>query len=285
VLIAKEFDLSIGSTLSLGAVFTVGFRITFGKMGMDPGTSWFLGMLVATAAGAAIGFANGVLVAKLKINSFIVTLGTMIIVQGLIFMYSDVSLSATKPEDFALADFLRNPVSAKLMLFTPRALITIFFVVLFEIIIVNTTFGRNIFIVGGNRETAWLAGINKDAYIIVSYVISGFLAALGGSLTSMEMSSAQTDLGVYSLMIIIAATIIGGTAITGGKGSVLKSAIAILMLETLFNGLNRFRVGSEVKIFISGAILASVVLYEAYAIYKHEQKKGQRAELLKELEA
>lgn len=284
VLITKEFDLSIGSVLTLGAVFSVGFRLSLNSMGINPATAWLLAFLIAVSAGALVGLVNGYLVAKMKINSFIVTLGTMIIVQGIVYMYTDSSLSATQPGDFALADFLRNPFSNTLQLISPRILAAILLVAFFEIIIGKTGWGRNFYIVGGNRETAWLAGVNPDLYVITAYIISGSLSALAGSLAAMEMSSAPVDLGVYSLMIVIAATIIGGTSITGGKGSVLKSAIAILMLETLFNGLNRFRVGSEVKIFISGAILAFVVLYEAYAVYKHEQIKGQRAELLKELE-
>ena len=284
VLIAKEFDLSIGSVLTLGAVFSVGFRLSLTSLGIDPATAWFLAFLIAVTAGAVVGFVNGYLVAKLKINSFIVTLGTMIIVQGIVYMYTDSSLSATQPVDFALADFLRNPFSNAIQLISPRILAAIVLVAIFEVLVGKTAWGRNFYIVGGNRETAWLAGVNTDKYIIVAYIISGALSALAGSLAAMEMSSAPVDLGVYSLIVVIAATIIGGTSITGGSGSVLKSAIAILMLETLFNGLNRFRVGSEVKIFISGAILAFVVLYEAYAVYKHEQIKGQRAELLKELE-
>ncbi len=285
VLITRQFDLSIGSVLTLGAVFSVGFRLSLASHGIDPAAAWFLAFLIAVSAGVLVGFVNGFLVTKMKINSFIVTLGTMIIVQGIVYMYSDSSLSATSPVDFALADFLRNPLSAKLQLFSPRILATIIMVTLFEIIVSKTGKGRNFFLVGGNRETAWLAGIKPDFYVTVGFMISGGLAAMGGSLASMEMSSAPLDLGVYSLMIIIAAVIIGGTSMTGGKGSVLKSAVAILMLETLFNGLNRFRVGSEVKIFISGAILAFVVLYEAYSLYRHDQVKGQRVELMKEVES
>ncbi len=284
VLITKEFDLSIGSVLTLGAVFSVGFRLSFGAMGVDPSVAWMLSFLIAVAAGILVGFINGFLVAKLKINSFIVTLGTMIIIQGIVYIYTDSSLSATSPADFALSDFLRNPIFPSLQLFTPRILIAIILVVLFELIIGKTGKGRNFYLVGGNRETAWLAGVKPDFYVIIGFMISGCLSAIGGSLAAMEMSSAPLDLGSYSLMIIIAATIIGGTSITGGKGSVLKSAVAILMLETLFNGLVRFRVGSEVKIFISGIILAFVVLYEAYSVYSYEKTKGQRVELLKEKE-
>lgn len=84
-------------------------------------------------------------------------------------------------------------------------------------------------------------------------------------------------------MYVISAVIIGGTGLSGGKGSVFNSVVAILTLEMLFTGVIRFGLGNEVKIFLSGIILASVVLYEAYANYKHEKIVGQRPELLEEL--
>ncbi|MCF7927828.1 MAG: ABC transporter permease [Spirochaetales bacterium] len=282
VLIIHQLDLSVGSTLSLGAVFTIGFRLMFSEL--PPGMAWTLGVVIALAAGSLIGLINGLLVAKAKIHSFIVTLGMMIIVQGVIYMYTDVSLSATTPADFALSDFMRMPFLDSIRLLTPRILIAILSVVGMEVLLKRTRFGRNFYMVGGNRDTAWLAGLKADTYTILAFVFAGFFAALGGSMVAIEMSSSPVDLGVNSLLIVVAATIIGGTSMMGGKGSVFKTMIAVLMLETLFNGMNRFNVGTEFKIFASGMILAGVVLYEAYYIYKHEQLKGQRAELLKELE-
>lgn len=278
ILIAKQLDLSIGSIISLAAVFTIGFRLYFSAL--PPVLAWTLGFGVALLAGAVVGLVNGFLVSKVKINSFIVTLGTMITVQGMIYMYTDVSLSASEAADFALADFLRNPLVPSLKLITPRILVAIIGVILFEIILRQTKLGRNIYMVGGNPETAWLAGINTPGYILLVYVLSGLVSALAGSLAAMEMSSAPVDFGANSLMVVIAAVIIGGTSMAGGKGSALKSAAAVLMLETLFNGLNRFKVGTEFKILLNGLILATVILYEAYALYKHDKTKGQRPELL-----
>jgi ribose transport system permease protein len=99
----------------------------------------------------------------------------------------------------------------------------------------------------------------------------------------MEGSAATLKLGDTSLMYIVSATIIGGTAMSGGKGGVLRTAVAILTLEILYDGIILFGLGNEVKIFIAGLILAFVVLYEAYAVYKHDKIVGQRPELMKEL--
>ena len=139
--------------------------------------------------------------------------------------------------------------------------------------------------IGGNKHTAWLAGIDTDKYTISAFVLSGVMAAIGGVFFAMESAAATLNMGTSSLMYVISAAIIGGTAMSGGKGGIFNTFIAILMLDVLYNGIILFGLGNEVKIFIAGFILASVVLYEAFAIYKHDKVIGQRPELLKELEA
>jgi ribose transport system permease protein len=271
VMICGELDLSIGATLTLGAMLAVGLRPTLG---------WPVSVAVALGAGAAVGLVNGLLVSRARINSFIVTLGTLTIVQGVIFMYSHgSSVSVTTPEDFALADFLEQAI---VPLVTPRVLITAGVIVLFDLFLRGTCCGRNFFLVGASRETAWVSGINPQVYVTVAFVLSGLLASLGGVLFAMSMSSATTDLGTGSLMDVITATIIGGTAMAGGRGSVLRSAVAVLTFVALFNGFNRLEWGSEFRIFVAGLLLALVVLYEALAAYRKERVKGRRAYLMEE---
>ena len=137
--------------------------------------------------------------------------------------------------------------------------------------------------VGGNRATAWLAGINTDRYLIAAFVLSGVTAAIGGVVSVLVSTAATLKLGENSLMYVISATIIGGTAMSGGKGGVLRSVVAIMSLEMLYTGIILFGLGNEVKIFFAGLILAYVVLYEAYAVYRHDKTLGQRPELMKEL--
>jgi ribose transport system permease protein len=169
-------------------------------------------------------------------------------------------------------------------LFTPRVIITLVLVILFAVFLNYTRVGRNFYMVGGNVQTAWLAGINTDRYTIITFVISGFTAAVGGVLFAMENAVATLNLGDNSLMYVISAVIIGGTAMSGGKGGVIKSFVAILALDVLYNGIILFGLGNEVKIFIAGIILAAVVLYEAYTAYRHDKIVGQRPELMKEVE-
>jgi ribose transport system permease protein len=187
----------------------------------------------------------------------------------------------TSDQAFAISDFLQESL---LPLLTPRIFLSLLLVVGVEFFLRRTRAGRNVYIVGGNKNTAWLAGINTDRYLIGAFVLSGVMAAVGGVVSVLVSTAATLKLGENSLMYVISATIIGGTAMSGGKGGVLRSVVAIFTLEMLYTGIILFGLGNEVKIFFAGLILAYVVLYEAYAVYKHERTLGQRSELLQELE-
>ena len=269
VLICGHLDLSVGSVLKLSIVLVIG---------LQPQIGWVSSILLSLLAGAAVGLLNGLLVAKLKIHSFIVTLGTMIIVQGIVLLYSGGgSLSIN---DFTLGDWIE---SSKLLIFTPRVLITVIIIVFLELFLTKTKYGKRLYMVGGNKETAWLGGLKTDSYIIIAFLMSGLLSAIGGILVAISLSAFVPSIGDKSLIVVIAAVIIGGTKMSGGKGSVFKSMIAILALTALFNGLSGLGTPHEARLFASGLVLAVVILYEAFANYKNERVKGQRSELLKEL--
>ncbi len=272
VMICGHLDLSIGTVITFAGVLTLGLQPTLGFAGS---------IAVAVVAGALVGLFNGLLVTRAKINSFIVTLGTMTILQGSIYEFSGGnSISVTTDQAFAISDFLQKSL---LPLITPRILITLVLVVVVEFLLRRTRMGRNFYIVGGNRTTAWLAGLDTDRHLVAAFMLSGLMAAIGGVISVLVSTAATLKLGENSLMYVISATIIGGTAMSGGKGGVVQSIIAILTLEMLYTGIILFGLGNEVKIFFAGLILAYVVLYEAYAVYRHEKSLGQRPELVKEL--
>lgn len=273
ILIIAQLDLSIGTIITFSGVVGLGLKQYIGYGGSIP---------IAILAGCLIGLINGLLVAKAKISSFIVTLGMLTILQGAIYTITrGNSISLSSPDAFAVSDWLSKML---IPLITPRVVITLILIAAFTVFLRFTRVGRNLYMVGGNRQTAWLAGINTDLYTIMTFVISGFTAAVGGVLFAMEGAAATLNLGDTSLMYVISAVIIGGTAMSGGKGGVLKSFFAILSLDVLYNGIILFGLGNEVKIFIAGVILATVVLYEAYTQYKHDKTVGQRSELLKEVD-
>ena len=273
IFIIGQLDLSIGTIITFTGIIGLGLKEYIGFGGSVP---------VAIIAGGLIGLANGLLVAKAKINSFIVTLGMMTVLQGAIYTFTGGnSVSLSTPDAFAVSDWLALML---IPLITPRVIITIILVIAASIFMKRTQIGRNFYMVGGNLQTAWLAGIDTDKYTIAAFIMSGVFAGIGGVLFAMESAAATLNMGTSSLMYVISATIIGGTAMSGGKGGIFKTFIAILMLDVLYNGIILFGLGNEVKIFIAGLILASVVLYEAWVAFRHEKVIGQRPELMKELE-
>lgn len=270
VLIARQLDLSVGSVITLGGMLAVGFQPQFG---------WTGSIAIALAGGALVGLINGLLVAKAKVDSFIATLGSMIVVQGFVYSFSGGDTLALNT--FALGDWMEAPL---MPLLSPRILIVVLIVIGFEVMLKKTPYGRGFFLVGGNPQSAWHAGLPVDRYVIGAFVISGTLAALGGALFSISINSATTTMGVSSLMIIVAGVIIGGTSMTGGKGSVFKSMIALIALTMLANGFSAMGAGWEIQKITSGLVLASVILYDAVIERRKQAVKGQRHELMAELE-
>ena len=271
ILILGQLDLSVGAVVMLCGMLTIG---------LQPRLGWWGAVPLSLVAGGLVGLANGWLVVRARINAFIVTLGTMTITMGLTHLYSDGGSKAI--DDFRLADWLDRPI---LPFLPPIVIITLLVLAGFSVLLNWTRPGRNFFMVGGNPEAAWLAGLNRDRYLMVGFVLCGLTAAAGGTLFAASLSSMTSSavLGSRTLMTVLAAVIIGGTLMSGGKGSVLKSYFAVLMLTMLFNGIGCFGLGFEVQIFVNGVILAVVVLYEAYALHRHELLKGRRPELMKEL--
>ena len=139
--------------------------------------------------------------------------------------------------------------------------------------------------VGGNSETAWLAGINKDRVYIAVFVMSGVLSALAGALFAIGQGAAVPNMGekgINPLMVTIASTIIGGTAMNGGKGGVVKTYVATITLQIIFNMLSCMGQGYEVQLFAAGLLLVLIVLYESVSVYQQDKIKGIRRAMLPE---
>jgi ribose transport system permease protein len=275
VMISGQLDLSIGSAMTLGGMMAVG---------LQPQLGWAGSVAVALACGLAVGLANGLLVTKARINSFIVTLGTMIILQNIVFIYcKGETISANS---FDLLDGLQRalvlpwigPVSS-----LPRIGLVFGLMAAVAVLVRWTPVGRGFYLVGGNLQTAWYSGLAVDRYTIGAFVLSGVLSTVGGAIIAMSEANANPTLGDNSLMTIVAAVIIGGTSMQGGKGSLVGTAVALVALAALVNGLSCRGEGYEVQLMAGGLVLALIIVYDAWAAYRREQKRGQRKDLLKEL--
>ena len=274
VMICGQLDLSMQSVMNLSAVITLG-------MFSNNNLPWSVAIIIGLLVGLVFGFINGVLVAKAKINSFIVTLGTMTIAQGVVFLYARAG-SIGVGSDFSFSDFIKEPI---LPLLPPITIVTLLTVGVFAFILNKTNFGRKMYMVGGNPETAWLAGLNRDFTYIAAFTLSGVLSAFAGILFSIAQGTAvpnMGDRGISPLMLTIAATIVGGVSMAGGRGSIIKSYFAVLTLVTLFNMLACFGLGFETQIFAAGFVLAVIILYESISTYFSDKIKGIRPRLLEE---
>lgn len=250
VILTGGIDLSVGSTLALTGAVTAGMLAS----GMDPILAMALGLLL----GAILGAVNGVIIAKGKVAPFIATLATMTIYRGLTLVYTE-----GKPIS-GLGDSLSFQLLGKGYFFgipVPIVTMLLTFGVLY-FILKKTTFGRRVYAVGGNEEASKLSGIRVDRIKIYVYALTGFLAALASLILTSRLNSAQPTAGNMFELDAIAAVVLGGTSLTGGRGWIVGTVIGALIIGVLNNGLNLIGVSSFFQQVVKGAVILIAVLLD-----------------------
>lgn len=244
---------------------------------VETGFSTLSVLLVVPVVGIFLGSLNGIIIAKGKIQPFIVTLGMMSIAVGLakyfagkggqihpIYYdaagYSIDGSSNIAPSSF---DFLSDKISIfGVNIFPVTAIFFLLAVLIIHFILTRLKFGRYIYAIGGNEETARLSGINVDRVKTLVYGISGGLSALAGVLYCAAYTQGKPDAGATWELDAIAAVVIGGTSLMGGKGSVVGTMVGVLILGYLGNILNLQEVSSEVQNILKGVIIVGAVLLQ-----------------------
>jgi ribose/xylose/arabinose/galactoside ABC-type transport system permease subunit len=203
-----------------------------------------------------VGLANGLLVTKLKIPPFITTLGMILIVQGVRFVYSKGTPKTYIPD--SLRFYGRDSLGP-----IPMALIVwVVIVVIVTFVLSRTTFGRRLYATGGNPRTAYLSGVDIDKIKIAAYTTCSFLAGIAGLILVGYVGTADSWLGLGYELNAIAAVVIGGTAFEGGKGSQIGTIAGVLILTVLFNLVLMLQFDEEARRIVKGLIiLTSVALY------------------------
>jgi ribose/xylose/arabinose/galactoside ABC-type transport system permease subunit len=243
VILMGELDLSVASTVVLSGVV----------MAQCP--NLLVGFVAAIAVGVVVGLVNAFFVVKVGINSFIATLGMMFVLKGLAIVISNSKPIPLDNITFAIKFGL--PVLGPL---TPRILIFAVAFVLLQLFLTKVRAGREIFAVGGNRQAARDAGIPVDRRLVTGFVMCGVIAAGAGVIDTLERTAADPTAGSTVLLSSIAAAIIGGVALTGGRGSVLGTLIGALSLGTLEVALTLTGVQVDVQqIYIGGVLLLAVM--------------------------
>lgn len=252
VILTAGIDLSVGSVLALCGAFAA----TLVAMEVPV----LIAVPTALLAGATLGAISGIIIAKGKVQAFIATLVTMTLLRGVTMVYTDgrpISTGFTDTADtfawFGTGYALGIPVPVWLM------------VVVFAgawYLLNHTRFGRYVYAVGGNESATRLSGINVDRVKIGVYAICGLLAALAGIIVTSRLSSAQPTAGMGYELDAIAAVVLGGTSLMGGKGRIMGTLIGALIIGFLNNALNLLDVSSYYQMIAKAVVILLAVLVD-----------------------
>lgn len=250
VILTGGIDLSVGSVLALtSALFA-------GMLGM--GVPTFIAIPLALIIGLVLGGINGVLVTRFSMAPFIATLATMTIFRGLTLVYTGGNPITDFSDAFSYKFIGRGYV---LGVPWPVILMVIFFAISY-VILNKTPFGRKTYAIGGNERAAYISGIKTDRIKVKIYAISGLLAAMAGLILTSRLDSAQPTAGSAYEMDAIAAVVLGGISMSGGKGTIAGTLVGALILGTLNNGLNMLGVSSFYQQIVKGIVILIAVLID-----------------------
>ena len=258
VVLTGEVDVSIGSLQAFVALPLI--------WALNLTTSLPIATLVAVAVGAVIGCINGFLVTKLKINSLITTLGMYYILRGLVYVITgNTAMNETSGKE---AFFLLG--NAKMFRLIPySALIMIAILIFFGYILKHTRHGRNIYAVGGNAEVAKYIGIKPERIKFISFVLSSVLSTLAAVILASRLGSANHLAGIGFEFRVVAATVLGGVSLSGGRGSLLGAFIGVLILGVLQNGMGMLGFNIMWEQITTGAIIIISVALDEYKRAQH----------------
>lgn len=265
VMINGNIDLSVGAVVALSASLTVdimGWPIFahWGDLQMLPA------VLAGLASGVILGALNGFIVWKTGVDAFIVTLGAMLGVRGLVFVY-------TNQQSFYAANLAYSDFGGSSVLGVPTlAIIFLVFTAAFHILLSRTVHGSNTYAVGDNREAAVNAGIRVGPHMMVNFIIVGFLAALAGITLSTQMGASTPTLGTNYELWVITAVVLGGTKLTGGSGTIIGTFGGVLAIQILRNGMNLEEVPAFYVLVSLGVILIAVLFLDKQLNRKGEEE-------------
>jgi len=250
VIIAGEFDLSVGAILGFAAVVAAFVANEAGLV---------LAVLAAVAVGAGLGLINGTIVTRLRIQSFLATLATQFVIVGVAIYLTDSSNS------FRVNDFLglQKFANSELLGIQSKAWIALAGFVVVWALLRATRYGKQVYAVGGNEAAARVAGVRVRLIKASVLVVSGVMAGLAGAIAVSDTGVAQADGGLGMEFTAIAAVIIGGTSISGGRGSVWRTLAGVLLLAVVANGFTLVDISPTYDQLFQGGIILTAILLDA----------------------
>lgn len=244
VVITGGFDLSVGATYALSAVIAAAVGQT---------QSPFVAFTVAILAGATVGLLNGLVITGLRVNPFIATLGTSLIVAGVTLV---ITSNRAYIVDFPLFSILGRE---KLLGVPYSGILMILLLLIAGLVLAYTSYGQQIYAVGGNAEASRLSGIRVNGVIASTYVLAGVTAGIAGVITASRLSSAQASLAGNIVFDVLTVVIVGGTLLGGGTGAIWRTAVGVGILATLQNGFNLLDIDANYQDIIKGLIIIAAL--------------------------
>ena len=236
VVLTAGIDLSVGSVVGLAGMVCASVMVE--------GNSVAAGVAAGTAVGIVTGMLNGAAVTTLRVPAFVVTLATMLIVRGAAYKLTDARTISGLPASFGALSSGFASASIMLLIFVAAWLLLMW-----------TPFGRHVYAVGGNVEAAWLSGVRVARIQFAVYTLSGLAAGIAGVLVASRLNAGYPRAGEFYELDAIAAVVVGGTSLFGGRGSIWGTLAGAFFIGVLNNGLNLFRVSPYDQLIVKGAVL------------------------------
>jgi ribose transport system permease protein len=248
VLLSSGADLSQSTMMTLSAV--VAFQVLSGKDEMILPV-----ILISVVMGAIVGLFNGIMVSKVKVPPFLMTLGTREIIYGLGLVFTHGA-----PQGFITPLFRKVLGRIDVFGVPGQVFIWLAMVAIGWFLLSKTTFGRRLYATGGNRRAAEQSGIKTDRVVITAYIISGILAAFAGLVLGARSGNADNSMGTGYELNAVAASVIGGTSFTGGRGGLIGTVGGVLLMTMIQNVLNIHGVNPDIYLIVMGLVIVAAVV-------------------------
>jgi ribose/xylose/arabinose/galactoside ABC-type transport system permease subunit len=256
VIISGGIDLSVGSMMALSGMVAGLVMTKDGSVVPTPALMW-LGTLAGLATGLACGLLNGGLITRLNLPPFIVTLGTMSAFRGISYVMNEGMMFDVPTYTF-LGQSTVASIPVNVLIFLAIALLGFF-------ILRYMPLGRYTYAIGSNRQAAYHAGVNVNRNLLIIYGLTGLFVGLAAMIATSRTVSAQPTAGLSLELDIIAAVVIGGASLTGGRGTVIGTIIGTLLISFLRNGLTLLGISTNIQLVVIGAIIIGAVALDQMA--------------------
>jgi ribose/xylose/arabinose/galactoside ABC-type transport system permease subunit len=262
IIISAGIDLSVGSMLAVCGMVGASVMVTIG--GDDPhGGALWVGTFAGIGTGIACGFLNGFLITKLKLQPFIVTLGTMSFFRGFALVMKD-----GQPVNIASYKYLGE---GTVMGIPVSIIIFAVIIVLAAFMLKYTRLGRYTYAIGSNREAAYHAGVNVNLNMVAIYTITGLMVGIAAMIATSRTVSAQPTAGLGAELDVIAAVVIGGASLSGGQGTITGTIVGTLLISFLRNGCTLLGISTNAQLIVIGCIIVLAVALDQLARSKSSE--------------